>query len=186
MTEPLWTPSPARIQAANITRFMWLLRMERDPWIWAYGDLHRVSIESPKAFWRGVWEFGGVIGTPGERTVEDFDRMPGARWFPDARLNFAENLLRYRDARDALVFRSETGHEERLTYGQLYRRVAGLASAMRAQGITAGDRVAGYLPNIPETVIAMLAATSIGAIWSSCSPDFGTAAVMELLSKLEP
>ncbi|MGD9264799.1 MAG: acetoacetate--CoA ligase, partial [Lysobacterales bacterium] len=130
--------------------------------------------------------FGVVIGTPGERTVEDFDRMPGARWFPDARLNFAENLLRYRDARDALVFRSETGHEERLTYGQLYRRVAGLASAMRAQGITAGDRVAGYLPNIPETVIAMLAATSIGAIWSSCSPDFGTEAVVDRLSQVEP
>jgi acetoacetyl-CoA synthetase len=112
--------------------------------------------------------------------------MPGARWFPAASLNFAENLLRYRDDRDALVFRSETGHEERLTYAQLYRRVAGLASAMRAEGITAGDRVAGYLPNIPETVIAMLAAASIGAIWSSCSPDFGIEAVVDRLSQVEP
>ncbi len=112
--------------------------------------------------------------------------MPGARWFPDARLNFAENMLRYRDDREALIFRSETGLNSTLTYRQLYRQVAGLAAALRKLGVEPGDRVAGYMPNLPETVIAMLAATSIGAIWSSCSPDFGINGVVDRLGQIEP
>ncbi len=186
MTEALWSPSARRIQEANITRFMQLVRQERDPGVKDYASLYRFSIDSPKAFWRAMWEFGGVIGTAGSRSVEHFERMPGARWFPDARLNFAENLLRYRDDAEALVFTSETGVSSVLTYRQLYRQVAGLASSLRAFGIKPGDRVAGYMPNLPETIIAMLAATSIGAIWSSCSPDFGISGVVDRLGQIKP
>jgi acetoacetyl-CoA synthetase len=165
---------------------MQLIRQERNPGVVDYESLYRFSIDSPKAFWRAVWEFGGVIGTAGRRTVEDFERMPGAQWFPDASLNFAENLLRYRDNRTALVFTSETGLKSQLTYQQLYRQVAGIASALRESGVEPGDRVAAYMPNLPETIIAMLAATSIGAIWSSCSPDFGINGVVDRLGQIDP
>jgi acetoacetyl-CoA synthetase len=160
--------------------------MERDPGVVDYQSLYRFSIDSPKAFWRAVWEFGGVIGTPGDLTVENFELMPGARWFPDGSLNFAENLLRYRDDREALLFRSETGLASSLTYKQLYKQVAGVASALRKSGVEPGDRVAGYMPNLPETVIAMLATTSIGAIWSSCSPDFGINGVVDRFEQIDP
>jgi len=186
MTEVLWTPGARRIQEANITRFMQLVRQERDPGVKDYASLYRFSIDSPKAFWRAMWEFGGVIGTAGNRSVEHFERMPGAKWFPDARLNFAENLLRCRDDSEALVFTSETGVSSTLTYRQLYRQVAGVAASLRAFGIEPGDRVAAYMPNLPDTIIAMLAATSIGAIWSSCSPDFGINGVVDRLGQIEP
>jgi len=186
MTDPLWTPSPRRVQQANINRFMQLIRQERDPGVVDYPSLYRFSIDSPKAFWRAVWEFGGVIGSVGSRVVEHPERMPGANWFPEASLNFAENLLRYRDDRTALVFRSETGLQGNLSYRQLYRQVAGVAAALRDAGVGPGDRVAGYLPNLPETIIAMLAATSIGATWSSCSPDFGVNGVVDRLGQIDP
>jgi acetoacetyl-CoA synthetase len=171
---------------ANINRFMQLIRQERDPGVVDYESLYRFSIDSPKAFWRAVWEFGGVIGSAGNRTVENFERMPGASWFPDASLNFAENLLRFRDDRDALVFKSETGEHSTLSYCQLYRQVAAVAAALSECGVETGDRVAGYMPNLPETVVAMLAATSIGAIWSSCSPDFGINGVVDRLGQIKP
>ncbi len=186
MTNPLWSPGDLRVQQANITRFIRLVQLERDPAVTDYASLYRFSIQSPKAFWRAMWEFGSVIGIAGEREVENFEQMPGARWFPDARLNFAENMLRYRDDRDALVFKSETGLNSSLSYHQLYQKVAGLASALRAIGIEPGDHVAGYMPNLPETIIAMLAATSIGAVWSSCSPDFGINGVVDRLGQIEP
>jgi len=186
MTQALWSPTSRRVQDANITRFMRLIRQERDPTVVDYQSLHRFSIESSKAFWRAIWEFGGVVGSVGDRTVEDIERMPGAQWFPDARLNFAENMLRYRDDRQALVFTSETGVSSGLTYQQLYRQVAGVAASLRKLGIQPGDRVAGYMPNLPETIIAMLAATSIGAIWSSCSPDFGINSVVDRLGQIKP
>ena len=186
MSDPLWLPGAQRLREANINRFMQLIRMERDPGVVDYQSLYRFSIDSPKAFWRAVWEFAGVIGTTGDLTVENFERMPGARWFPDGRLNFAENLLRYRDDREALIFRSETGLNSSLTYRQLYKQVEGVASALRKSGVEPGDRVAGYMPNLPETVIAMLAATSIGAIWSSCSPDFGINGVVDRFEQINP
>jgi len=186
VTDPLWSPTPRRAQQANINRFMQLIRQERNPGVVDYRSLYRFSIDSPKAFWRAVWEFGGVVGTAGHRTVEHPERMPGAIWFPDARLNFAENLLRYRDDRTALVFKSETGLQSTLTYHDLYRQAAGIAAALRDAGVGRGDRVAGYLPNLPETIIAMLATTSIGAIWSSCSPDFGVNGVVDRLGQIEP
>ena len=186
MTDLLWSPGTRLAQEANINRFMQLVRQERDPGVWDYASLYRFSIDSPKAFWRAVWEFGGVIGSVGHRTVENFERMPGASWFPDARLNFAENLLRYRDDRIALTFTSESGPGSELTYRQLYRQVATVAAALREHGVETGDRVAGYLPNLPETIVAMLAATSIGAIWSSCSPDFGIDGVVDRLGQIKP
>ena len=186
MTGPLWLPGARRLQEANINRFMQLIRLERDPAVVDYQSLYRFSIDSPKAFWRAVWEFGGVVGYPGDITVEHFECMPGAKWFPHGRLNFAENLLRYRDDRDALLFRSETGLGSSITYRQLYKQVAGVASALRKLGVEPGDRIAAYMPNLPETVIAMLAATSIGAIWSSCSPDFGIDGVVDRLDQIKP
>ncbi|MCP4045803.1 MAG: acetoacetate--CoA ligase, partial [Gammaproteobacteria bacterium] len=186
MTGALWLPSTQRVREANINRFMQLIRLARDPGVTDYASLYQFSIDSPKAFWRAVWEFGSVIGSPGARTVEHFERMPGAQWFPDASLNFAENLLRYRDDHPALIFTSETGLTSQLTYKQLYRRVAGLSAALRDSGIRAGDCIAGYMPNLPETVIAMLATTSIGAIWSSCSPDFGINGVVDRLGQIKP
>ncbi len=186
MIDPLWLPGARRLQEANINRFMQLIRSERDPGVRDYQDLYRFSIDSPKAFWRAIWEFGAVVGSPGDRTVEHYQRMPGAKWFPDASLNFAENLLRYRDDRVALVFKSETGLECSISYRQLYRQVAGVASSLRATGIEPGDRVAGYMPNLPETIVAVLATSSIGAVWSSCSPDFGIDGVVDRLDQIKP
>ena len=186
MTKPLWTPGTLRVQQANLTRFIKLIQRKRDPDVVDYPSLYGFSIDSPKAFWRSMWEFGGVVGDSGSRTVENFDQMPGATWFPDARLNFAENLLRYRDQRQALIFRSETGLQSSMTYAQLYAEVATIAASLRAMGVGPGDRVAAYMPNLPETIIAMLAATSIGAIWSSCSPDFGINGVVDRLGQISP
>jgi len=186
MTEPIWSPGPARRQTANIRRFIELARSELDPGIQDYWSLHRYSIAHPAEFWRAVWDFCGIVGAPGDTVVEDFDRMPGARWFPSARLNFAENLLRYRDDQPAILFKSETGMTARYSYAELYRAVAQTAAALARAGVTTGDRVAGYLPNLPETVIAMLATTSLGAIWSSCSPDFGIDGVVDRLGQIQP
>ena len=182
--QALWTPDSRRVQGANINRFMQLLRQARDPGIIDYPSLYRFSIDSPKAFWRAVWEFGGVVGKAGHREVENHAQMPGASWFPDAELNFAENLLKFRDDRPALVFKPETGVGSSLSYRQLYEQVASVATALRQSGIEPGDRVAAYMPNLPETIIAMLATTSIGAIWSSCSPDFGINGVVDRFGQI--
>ena len=184
--EAIWSPGPVRRQTANIRRFIDLARKELDPGIFDYQTLHRYSIQNPGEFWRGIWDFCEVVGKPGETVVENFDQFPGASWFPHARLNFAENLLRHRDDQTALIFRSETGLSSECSYAELYAAVARTAAALRNSGVQPGDRVAGFMPNLPETVIAMLAATSIGAIWSSCSPDFGIDGVVERLGQIQP
>ena len=186
MTDPIWSPGPVRRQTANIRRFIDLLRSELDPGIRDYQDLYRFSLEHPRQFWRAVWDFCGIVGKPGGTVVEDFDRFPGARWFPEAHLNFAENLLRHRDDRAALVFRSETGESAELSYEELYLAVARTARALRQAGVEKGDRVAAFMPNLPETVVAMLATTSIGAVFSSCSPDFGIDGVVDRLGQVQP
>ncbi len=186
MSDPIWSPGPARRQTANIGVFMDLVSKRLNSGLGDYHDLHRYSIEHPAEFWRTVWEFCEVVGYPGTRVVTDIDKMPGAKWFPDARLNFAENLLRYRDGQTAIAFKSETGRTAEISYQELYLAVAKTAVALKAQGVKTGDRVAGYMPNLPETVIAMLAATSIGAIWSSCSPDFGVSGVIDRLGQIQP
>jgi len=187
MNEPIWRPSVERVANARMTAF---LREVRERWqadIEDYTDLYRWSIEQPALFWQSVWDFCGILASRAPRAVvAGFDRMPGARWFPGARLNFAENLLRYRDNRRALVFWNESGFRRSLSYAELHREVRALAAALKNWGIQPGDRIAGFLPNIPETVVAMLAATSLGAIWSMCSPDFGPQGMLDRFGQVEP
>ncbi len=148
--------------------------------------MHRWSIEHPAAFWSLLWDFCEVQGEKGARVLVDGDRMPGAQWFPDARLNYAQNLLRRRDDGTALVFWGEDKLKRRIGRGELYRRVARLAAAMRAEGVVAGDVVAAYMPNLPETLIILLAAASIGAIFTSASPDFGVQGVLDRFGQVAP
>ena len=152
-----------------------------------FPDLHRYSVAAPEAFWSAVAEFAGLIGDGLDGPVLiDNEEMAGARWFPEARLNFAENLLRRRDASDALLFWGEDQFRRRLSHAELYDQVSRLARAMLAEGVVAGDRVAAVLPNMPEAVVGMLAAASIGAVWSSCSPDFGAAGILDRFGQIEP
>jgi acetoacetyl-CoA synthetase len=151
-----------------------------------YTDLYRFSLDRFEDFWRLVWEFGGITGTMGRVVVEHPDRMPGARFFPDAHLNFAENLLRERDSRVAIVFNGEGQHHRTLTFADLFGAVTSFATALRREGIQPGDRIAGYVPNMPEAIIAALGAAAIGAVWSSCSPDFGVQGVLDRFGQIEP
>jgi acetoacetyl-CoA synthetase len=185
---PIWQPSAKRIATTRLTAFMkdaekrWKRRLASAD----YQVVHAWSIEHPEEFWASVWEFGGVIGDMGRTVVVDREKMPGAKWFPEARLNFAENLLRRRDESDALVFWGEDKVKGRASHAELYRAVAQTAAALRAMGVVKGDRVAAYLPNLPAAVVAMLATASIGAIFSSASPDFGVQGVIDRFGQIEP
>jgi acetoacetyl-CoA synthetase len=197
---PLWAPSPEHISRANITRFAPSARAAGAPAATPgdYRSLYDWSVASPEQFWPAVWRFSGVIsderqrGEPWDAVLVGRDRVAppdpalGPRWFTGARLNFAENLLRFHDSRQALVEWNEEGRRRSLTFAELHDAVARVASALRADGVTVGDRVAGFMPNIAETVIAMLATTSLGAIWSSCSPDFGVAGVLDRFGQIRP
>jgi acetoacetyl-CoA synthetase len=187
MDRPLWQPSPERIARANLTAFARHVRRQWGADLRDYASMYRWSVDEPEPFWQSVWSFCRISGDPGPGPVlVDRARMPGAQWFPRARLNFAENLLRRRDRASALVFWGENRVKSRVTYGELHAEVSRLAQALRAAGIGPGDRVAGYMPNVPGTVIAMLAAASIGATWSSCSPDFGVQGVLDRFGQIEP
>ena len=189
---PLWSPSREQIERANLTRFIAATGATD------YPALYRWSVEKPEDFWQAVWKFCGVVADeregrePWDHVLIGGDRVAppdptlGPRWFDGARLNFAENLLRHRDDRVAIVFWNETGRVTTLTFAQLADRVGRVASHLRGIGVGVGDRVAGFMPNIPETVIAMLATASIGAIWSSCSPDFGVNGVMDRFGQIQP
>ena len=180
MDQALWTPDPARVAGARITAFMAVVgKLD-------YDELYRWSLNEPEAFWRAVWDFTGVIGDPGKRVLEDSDKMPGARWFPDAQLNFAENLLRRRDGAPAIILRREDGLRREMSFRDLYDEVARLQAAFKQAGLKSGDRVAAFVPNIPEAISTMLAVTSLGAIWSSASPDFGVEGVVDRFSQIEP
>ena len=184
---PLWSPSPERIAAANLTRFMQEVGAQQGMSFDGYDALYDWSISQPEAFWRAIWDFCGVIGDgPGAVALADPDKMPGAQFFPEAKINFAENLLRRRDDSDAMVFWAEDKVKRRMSWRELYDQVSRLQQALTAEGVGPGDRVAGYMPNMPETVIAMLATTSLGAIWSSCSPDFGIQGVLDRFGQIEP
>ncbi len=186
MTEPLWTPSAPRVAATRLTAFMRQLEATRGVHVDGYDALWQWSVDRRAEFWDSVWDFCGVIGTKGGTLMADGDKMPGARFFPEARLNYAENLLRRRDDGEAIVFRGEDKVRRRMTWRQLHELVSRLAQAMRAAGVQRGDRVAGFVPNMAETIVATLATASLGAVWSSCSPDFGTRGVIDRFGQIEP
>ena len=187
MTEPLWQPAPERAANTHLARFIQLIGQKLDPSVRDWDSLYHFSIDRPADFWTAVWEFGDVVSSRrGKAVDENWPEMPGTRFFPEARLNFAENLLKHRDERSALIFAGEDGAMRHISYAELYQQVARVAEGLKAAGVSEGDRVAGYLPNLPETVIAMLAASSIGAVWSSCSPDFGVQGVLDRFGQIEP
>ncbi len=177
----MWQPSAARVAAANLTAFAARAGLPAD-----YARIHRWSIEQPEAFWSLLWDFCAVRGEKGGVVLADGDKMPGARWFPEARLNYAQNLLRRRDDGAALVFWGEDKLMRRMGRGDLYRRVARLALAMKNEGVVAGDVVAAYMPNMPETLITLLAASAIGAVFTSASPDFGVQGVLDRFGQVNP
>src|SRR3954465_5635213 len=202
MSEALWTPSPERVIKGNMTEFLRYVEERGGPPVPdysadSYWQLHEWSVDNPERFWSLTWRFCGIIGHRGtgggaERVGVGLDNMgppdpeKGPKWFPDASLNFAENLLRFTDDEPALSSWNEEGHQRTITYRALREAVGTLALALDAAGVRPGDRVAGWLPNIPEAVIAMLAAPSLCAIWSSCSPDFGAQGVMDRFGQIEP
>ena len=187
MTSPLWTPSPERIRSSNLHRFQASLeerlgrRFADDPELW------RWSVDHRDEFWAAIWDLAQIRASePYAAVLQDGDLMPGARWFSGARLNFAENLLRRRDEHPAVVACAEDGRRTVTSYAALHERVAGLAGYLRELGIGVGDRVAGFVPNVPEALVGMLATTSLGAVWSSCSPDFGLRGVADRFGQIEP
>ena len=187
MKTPLWTPSQERKQQANITHFIDIVNARHDLKLDSYAGLYQWSVDNIPDFWAAMWDFGGLIAsrTP-DMVVSNLATFPGADWFPGAKLNFAENLLRYRDGQIAFIFKGETQTAKQMTYAELYDSVARFAHSLKESGIEVGDRVVGYMPNLIETVIAMLAATSLGATWSSCATDIGPAAAVERLGQVEP
>jgi acetoacetyl-CoA synthetase len=186
---PLWSPSPQRVADANMTAFMRRVNERHGTALATYAQLYRWSIDHLEDFWAAMWDFGGVVAeTRGERVIADRDRMPGARFFPEARLNFAENLLRRQEgeAAEAIVFRGEDRVHRRITRRELREMVSRVQQALAAAGVGEGDRVAAFMPNMPETVIAMLATASLGATFTSCSPDFGVQGVLDRFGQVEP
>jgi acetoacetyl-CoA synthetase len=185
----LWEPSPQRIAQAHLTAFAAAIAAKHDVDVGTYKKLWQWSIDHKWDFWREMWTYGGVLGESGNRVLLDADRMPGAHWFPDARLNFAQNLLERRradDDGDALVFWGEDKVRRAVSHAELHALASRVASALATHGIVAGDRVVAYMPNMPEAIIAMLGASSLGAIWSSCSPDFGVQGVLDRFGQIEP
>ena len=186
-TISLWEPGKERIEDSNIVSFIRFLEKQYNCKINGFNALYEFSINQKEKFWSSLIEFSGLVAqTWGTRIIEDSAKMPGAKWFPDAKLNYAENLLRRRDTRDAIVFWGEDKVKSRLSHKQLFDQVSRFSQALKAAGISEGDRVGGYLPNMPETIIAMLASASIGAIWSSCSPDFGVQGVLDRFGQITP
>jgi len=183
---PLWTPDPRRVAASRMVAFRDAANARHALSLNTYRELHAWSVTHRPEFWDLVWDFTKVVGEKGARVLIDGERMPGARFFPDARLNFAENLLRRRDGKAAIVFRGEDKVLRRVTWAELASLVSRLQQALVAHGVQKGDRVAAMLPNLPESVALMLAVTSLGAIFSSCSPDFGERGVLDRFGQIEP
>ena len=185
--KPLWTPSAERVAGTQVVAFMREVNRRHGTSLESYAALHQWSVAHPAEFWSLVWDFCGVVGDKGGALLTDADRMPGAGFFPEARLNFAENLLKHAGrSGDAMVFRGEDKRQIRMTWSELAALVSRLQQALAGAGVTQGDRVAAMMPNLPETVALMLATTSLGAIWSSCSPDFGERGVLDRFGQIEP
>ncbi|MEI9410548.1 acetoacetate--CoA ligase [Mesorhizobium salmacidum] len=183
---PLWTPTQDQIDASPLTAFMKVAAANTGSPFSSYADLHRWSVENRESFWDLVWDFCGLEGDKGERLLLDGERMPGASFFPDASLNFAENLLKKTGAGEAIVFRGEDKVERRLSWNELHGLVSRLQQLFLSLKVKEGDRIAAMIPNMPEAVAAMLATASIGAVWSSCSPDFGEQGVLDRFGQIEP
>ncbi|MCP4754398.1 MAG: AMP-binding protein, partial [Proteobacteria bacterium] len=187
MSKLLWEPSEERIANTNLKRFIDYVNEEHNQALSGYNQLYQWSIDNIPDFCSSFWDFSAIKASkPYDQVIDDLSKMPGAEWFSGARLNFAENLLRYRDDQLALVFNGEGQVSKRLTYAQLYDQVAKVAKSLKEAGVATGDRIVGFMPNMPETMIAMLAATSLGATWSSCSPDFGVKGVLDRFGQIKP
>jgi len=187
MVKKLWQPSEERIKSTNMHRFMNLINEKYGQNFNEYEPLYEWSIQNIPDFWATMWDFAEIKASqPYTEVVDDLTSMPGATWFSGAELNFAENLLRYRDDRVALIFKGEAQDSIKVTYTELYNEVARVAKALKDAGVQVGDRVGGFMPNMPQTIIAMLASTSIGAVWSSCSPDFGIKGVLDRFGQIKP
>ncbi|MBU8849380.1 MAG: acetoacetate--CoA ligase [Desulfobacterales bacterium] len=187
MSKLLWQPSEARIKSTNMYRFMNLVNDKFDQDFKEYSALWEWSVDNLEDFWATAWDFLDIKASrPYEKAIDDPGKMPGAKFFVNSKLNFAENLLQFRNDNPALVFRGEDIVRRTLTYNQLYDEVAKTAASLKALGIKKGDRVVGFVPNMPESIIAMLAAASLGAIWSSCSPDFGIKGVLDRFGQTRP
>jgi acetoacetyl-CoA synthetase len=182
----LWDPNKKSINKANITKFIEYVNKEFGTSVSDYSGLYNWSVKEIEKFWEALWNYSGIIHSKNYDKILDERKMPGAKWFEDAELNFAENLLRYRDNEIALISYREDHPVIRLTYKELYTKVAACAAGLKNIGVVKGDRVVGFVTNIPETVIAMLAATSLGAVWSSCSPDFGIQGVFDRFNQIQP
>ena len=184
--QPLWAPSQAQIATANVTDFM---RLISDRHSVSFNDFHALyqwSVKESRHFWSHLWDYAKIIGEKGGRVLINADQFPGANWFPDATLNYAENLLRPRPDGVVVIFQGEDQVQLSMTYRELCEYVSQFQQAMKAMGIQAGDRIAGFVPNTPYALIAMLASSSLGAVWSSCSPDFGVQGVVERFGQIEP
>ncbi|SVA07657.1 uncharacterized protein METZ01_LOCUS60511 [marine metagenome] len=187
MNNPVWTPSQKQIDRSQMTKFIKYVNLSHHLSLKNYDDLYSWSIQDIPSFWESVWEFCEVkYSTPYSEIVDDTSKMPGAKWFTGSQLNYAENLLRFKDSKPAIIFKGENQNPSILTYHDLNEEVKKVAYALRNMGIVKGDRVAGFIPNMPEAVIAMLGAASIGAIWSSSSPDFGIKGVLDRFAQIEP
>jgi acetoacetyl-CoA synthetase len=187
MDTPIWEPSAEKIAQSQMTAFMAQVNSNSDQPLANYAELHTWSINQPEAFWLELVKFAQVeFSAPWQHVLSDADCMPGARWFEGGKLNFARHLLRHDSAQTAIIFHNENGERTELSYSQLNSTVRRLAHSLKSLGVQVGDRVAGFLPNRPETIIAMLATSSLGAIWSSCSPDFGYHGIFDRLQQITP
>src|SRR5262245_31621345 len=183
---PLWQPDPNRIRGSHLTAFTALAERLTGRTFESYDALHQWTVQDPTTFWSALWDYTGVMGSKGTRSAADLEQLPGARFFPDGQLNFAENLLGRDDDGIAIVAVTEAGPEERLTFRDLRIAVSKVARALGRAGVRAGDRVAGIVPNSAEAVIAALGTAWIGAVWSSCSPDFGSDGIVDRFGQIEP
>ncbi len=186
MPQPMWTPSDGRVSATLLKTFMAKAEAEQAVSLPDYDTLWQWSVDNKTEFWTEVWDFCEVIGTRGKQVLADADDLISARFFPDSRLNFAENLLRKNGHEAAIIFRCENGDRLEWSWDRLHSTVSKIQQALIEQGVGVGDRVAGFVPNRPETVAAMLATASLGAVWSSCSPDFGFNGVIDRFGQIEP
>jgi len=184
--KPLWIPSQDLIENSNLHSYMKYLKEEYDVSSDNYHELYNWSVKEIEKFWESLWKYSGLIHSKSYDAILDERKMPGAKWFPGAKLNFAENLLSYNDIHTAVISSREDNPDVALTYSELNKLVAECSEGLRKLGVQNGDRVAGFVTNIPETIIAMLAVTSIGATWSSCSPDFGIQGVLDRFGQIKP